>query len=72
MAQRLGRQPPMWETRVRSLGQEDPLETEMATRSSILVLENPMDGGALWLYHGKEWNNAICSNMDRPHNYHIK
>ena len=28
--------PAMWETRVRSLGQEDPLEKEMATRSSIL------------------------------------
>ena len=32
------------ETRVRSLGQEDPLEEEMATHSS--VLENPMDRGA--------------------------
>ena len=20
----------------------------------------------------KEWNNAICSNMDRPGNYHTK
>ena len=27
----------MWETRVRSLGWEDPLEKEMATRSSILA-----------------------------------
>ena len=31
---------------VRSLGQEDPLEKEMATRSSILDLEDPMDRGA--------------------------
>ena len=31
---------------VRSLGQEDALEEEMATHSSILPLENPMDGGA--------------------------
>ena len=30
MAQRLKCPPPMWETRVRSLGQEDPLEKEMA------------------------------------------
>ena len=27
----------MWETRVRSLGGEDPLEKEMATHSSILA-----------------------------------
>ena len=24
------------------------------------------------LSHKKEWNNAICSNMDRPRNYHAK
>ena len=36
--------PAMQETRVRSLGQEDPLEEEMAPHSS--VLENPMDRGA--------------------------
>ena len=30
MAQRLKRLPAMWETWVRSLGQEDPLEKEMA------------------------------------------
>ena len=29
----------MQETRVRSLGQEDPLEEEMATHSSILAWE---------------------------------
>ena len=33
-----GKEPPaMWETQVSSLGQEDPLEMEMATRSSILA-----------------------------------
>ena len=31
----------MQETRVQSLGQEDPLEKEMATRSSILAWEIP-------------------------------
>ena len=30
----------------RSLGQEDPLEKEMATRSRISCLGNPMDIGA--------------------------
>ena len=29
--------PAMWETRVRSLGWEDPLEKEMATHSSALA-----------------------------------
>ena len=24
------------------------------------------------LSHQKEWNNAICSNMDEPRDYHIK
>ena len=27
---------------------------------------------SLLLRHKKEWNNAICSNMDRPRDYHIK
>ena len=36
------------ETWVQSLGQEDPLEKEMATHSSILGLENFMDRGACW------------------------
>ena len=31
----------MWETWVRSLGQEDPLEKEMATHSSIVAWEIP-------------------------------
>ena len=31
----------MWETRVRSLGQEDPLEEGMATHSSILAWRIP-------------------------------
>ena len=38
--------PAMQEMQVRSLGQEDPLEKAMATRSSILCLENLMDRGA--------------------------
>ena len=31
----------MWVTRVQSLGQEDPLEKEMATHSSILAWRIP-------------------------------
>ena len=41
MAQRLKRLPPMRETRVQSLGWEDPLEKEMAIRSSILAWRIP-------------------------------
>ena len=33
--------PLMWETRVRSLGQEDPLEKEMAPHSSTLAWKIP-------------------------------
>ena len=40
--------PAMQETQVQSLGQEDPLQKEMATCSSILAWENPMDRGAGW------------------------
>jgi len=37
--------PAMWETWVRSLGQEDPLEKGMATDSSVLAWRIPMDRG---------------------------
>ena len=37
VARRLKRLPAMWETWVRSLGWEDPLEKEMATHSSTLA-----------------------------------
>ena len=41
MAQRVKRLPAMQETWVRSLGQEDPLEKEMATHSSIFAWRIP-------------------------------
>ena len=37
VVQRLKHLAAMWETWIRSLGQEDPMEKEMATRSSILA-----------------------------------
>ena len=46
MAQMVKSLPAMQETWIWSLGQEDPLEKEMATHSSILAWKNPMDGGA--------------------------
>ena len=61
MAQQVKNPPAMQETqetRVQSLGWEDPLEKEMATPSSILAWKNPMNKGA-WqaTVHGiaKNW-----------------
>ena len=41
LAQTAKKQPAMWGSQVRSLGQEDPLEEEMATHSSILAWKIP-------------------------------
>ena len=41
VAQTIKRLPTMWETRVQSLGQEDPLEKEMAPHSSSLAWKIP-------------------------------
>ena len=43
MAQRVKHSPAMWETWVRSLGQENPLEKEMATHSSTFAWKIHMD-----------------------------
>ena len=52
--------PTVWETqetRVRSLGQEDPLEKEMATHSSILGWEfhgqRSLTGYSPWVFNPK-------------------
>ena len=58
VAQTIKNLPTMWETQVQSVGQEDPLEQEMATHSSILAMENSMDRGARQVtVHGitKSW-----------------
>jgi len=44
VVQRVKRLPAMWETRVRSLGWEDPLEKEMATHSNVLAWRIPGTG----------------------------
>ena len=41
VAQTVKRLPTMWETRLQSLGWEDPLEKEMATHSSTLAWKTP-------------------------------
>ena len=48
VAQMVKNLPAMPETRVQSLGWEDPLKKGMATHSSILACRIPMDRGALW------------------------
>ena len=44
VAQRIKNLPAMWEAWVQFLGQEDPLEKEMATPSSILAWRIPQAG----------------------------
>ena len=46
VAQMVKNLPAMQETQILSRGREDPLEKEMATHSSILAWEIPMDRGA--------------------------
>ena len=47
-AQMVKNPPAMWETWVRTLGWEDPLEEDMATYPIILAWRIPMDKGAWW------------------------
>ena len=65
MAQMVKNPPGMWQTQVRSLGQEDPLEEDMATHSSILAWRIPWteeSGGLLlcpWDSQGKH-TGVVC------------
>ena len=60
MAQMMKNLPAMQETRVQSLGREDPLEKRMATHSSILVWRIPWtdEPGGLqcWVHGVAEWD----------------
>ena len=63
VAQTVKNLPAMWETRVRSLGQEDPLEEGMATHSSILAWTIPTDRGAWWAtVHGVAKSQTSLGN----------
>ena len=43
------RNPPATAEDIRDMGQEDPLEKEMAAGSSILAWKYPLDRGAWWV-----------------------
>ena len=57
--------PTMWETWVRSLGQEDPLEKEMATHCSILAWKIPWTEEPGWLL---SWG---CKELDTTEQLHF-
>ena len=70
----------MQETWVRSLGQEDPLEEEMATLSSIFAriiswtedpgglpsMEPPESDTAWWLNHHQSWSVSLQGIVCEP------
>ena len=64
VAQTVKRPPTVWETQVRSLGQEDPLEKEMATHSSTLAWKIPWT-----LEHGtlQSWGRKELDTTERLH-----
>ena len=64
VAQRLKHLPAMQETWVRSLGQEDPLEKEMATHSSILAGESH---GRRSLVGYSPWGRKESDTTERLH-----
>ena len=56
--------PTMWETQVRSLGWEDPLEKEMATHSSTLVWKIPWTESVAGY---SPWGCKESDMSERPH-----
>ena len=69
--------PAMWETRVWSLGQEDPLEKAMAIHSSIFSFEIPRteDPGGLQSMGsqrvGHDWETHFCFLIFSKENTHF-
>ena len=66
VAQRVKRLPAMWETWVRFLGQEDPLEKEMATHSSILAWRIPSHGWRSLVGYNK-WDGKELDMTEQLH-----
>ena len=65
MAQMVKNPPAMKETRIRSLGWEDPLEEEMATHSSILAWRIPWTEEPVQ-YMGSQRVGYDCVTNPRP------
>ena len=63
----------MWTCLVQSLGQEDPLEKDMATHSSILAWEIPWTEGPGGLLStgsqrvGCHWSDLACTKAQQPY-----
>ena len=55
--------PEMWETWVRSLGWEDPLEDSMAIHSSILAWRIPMVGYSPWGRKELDMTKQLSTHM---------
>ena len=64
-AQRVKNLLAMWETQIRSLGQEDPLEKEMETHSSTIAWKIPWteEPGGLHTVHGVTKSRTQLSNF---------
>ena len=73
---RLPTMPTMWETQVQSLGQEDLLEKEMATHSSILARKSHgwwnLVGCSPWGYKESDTTERFhFTYMVQPHLYSV-
>ena len=55
----------MWETQVQSLGWEDPLEKEMATRSSTLAYNIP------WMEEPGGYSPQVLKELDMTERLHF-
>ena len=69
VAQMVKNLPTMWDTRVQSLGWEDPLEKEMATHSSILAWRIPWteEPGGLQSMGSQRAGHDSGTNTFTPH-----
>ena len=65
MAQTVKNLPALWETWVRSLGGEDPLDKEMATHSSVLAWRIP------WTEDLVGYNPWGCKGSDTTERLHF-
>ena len=63
MTQMVKHLPAMWETRVRSLGWENPLEKEMAPHSSILALIPWMEEAGRLQFMGSQSQTRLSVNF---------